>query len=232
MNVEEAIRSMAAAGPAYAGDLAAIQRRGRRYAHRRTAAKAGAATAVLGVGSAFAIGIPHHSAPTASPTPSASASRSATPSPSPSEVVARPWTSDQRLVIHGMSGWGVNNEVEIEAGITYSSLMRPDGKFESHKFGASDRSFVESFVPLPDGRFVVLRTDNVGASTRPDPAHPDGPSNPDIRIRLQIFDAKEKVKLSQEVRRIGEYVQLLGPTAGASPSSIAPRRTPGWPSST
>jgi hypothetical protein len=209
MNVEEAIRASAAAGPAYSGDLTAIRRRGRRYAHRRTAVKAGAVTAVLGVGSAaFLTNLPHLSAPTGSAVPSATASAPAAPT---QNAAQRPWASDQRLVLGGVSGWMID-DVEIDTGVVYSELMKPDGKIVSHRFGGSDRSFAENFVPLPDGRFVVLRTVNVGVSTKPDAAHPDGPSNPDIETRLEIRDSKEKVRLTHQVRHIGEYVQLLAAT--------------------
>lgn len=212
MNVEDAIRAAAAAGPAYAGDLTAIQRRGRRYARRRTAVKAGAVTAVLGVGStAFLATVPDHTVPPVPATRSASPAASVAPSPS-APPVALGWPSDQRLVIHGPTSW-VLNDVEIDAGLSYSSMMRPDGKIIVHRFGADARNSIDGFVPLPDGRFVVLRTVNVGSRTGPDPAHPDGVSNPDIRTRLQILDSKEKVKRSHEVRRAGESVQLLAATA-------------------
>jgi hypothetical protein len=215
MNIEEAVRRAAAAGPAYAGDLAKIQRHGRRYAHRRTAVRAGAVTAVLGVGSTF-LAWSHHSTPTVAATPSAATSESPSPSPSPVSTNT-PWSSDQRLILisQGWSISGADRRVEVD-GSGLPSMMRPDGKIVTFTFGNNTKNWVDQFIPLPDGRFVVLRDVNVGSHTVPDPAHPDGPSNPDLRTRLQILDSAQKVRLSHEVRHIGEYVELLGATADSA----------------
>jgi hypothetical protein len=208
MNIEDAVRRAAAAGPAYAADLAKIQRRGRRYAHRRTAVRAGAVTAVLGVGSTF-LAWPHHPTPIVAATPSAATSES--PSPSRSPVPANtPWTSDQRLILTSQ-GWGITTaDRHIEVEFSLSNMMRPDGKIVAFTFGGDAKSWVDQFVPLPDGRFVVLRGVYVGSRTVTDPAHPDGQSTTDIRSRLQIVDSAHKIRLSHEVGHTD--VQLLAAT--------------------
>jgi hypothetical protein len=129
-------------------------------------------------------------------------------------VTTSAWTSDQRLELLGVSAQAVGPaaKVQVESPADWAEML-PDGKIVYHRFSpTTPNSWVDTAVPLPDGRFVVLRTTNVGTRTMPDPSHPDGGPNPDLHRSLQIVDKSAKVRLNHAVGA-GVDLRLLGATS-------------------